>query len=113
MAGGFAMLNCQIIWRYILISNYVNVITKSRSFFQYGTVPHYALSYSKLFVWNMTQYDTLLWLDSDTLVAESLTLVFQKADRWAGLEINEPGLSQFIQLTSSTQHTGSSTSLTQ
>ena len=42
------------------------------------------MSFSKLFVWNMTQYDILLWLDSDTLVAESLTLVFQKADRWFG-----------------------------
>ena len=79
MAGGFAMLNCQIIWRYILISNYVNVITKS-AFFQYGAVPHYALSYSKLFVWNMTQYDTVLWLDSDTLVADSLHTIFLKAD---------------------------------
>ena len=48
---------------------------------QSGTVPHYALSYSKLFVWNMTQYETLLWLDSDTLVAASLDLVFNKAER--------------------------------
>ena len=30
----------------------------------------------------MTQYENLLWLDSDTLVAESLTLIFEKADRW-------------------------------
>ena len=44
-------------------------------------MPHYALSYSKLFVWNMTQYETILWLDSDTLVAESLTNVFEKAER--------------------------------
>ena len=49
---------------------------------QSGTVPHYALSYSKLFVWNMTQYESLIWLDSDTLVAESLTVLFEKADRF-------------------------------
>ena len=44
-------------------------------------MPHYALSYSKLFVWNMTQYGTLLWLDSDTIVARSIHKLFLRADR--------------------------------
>ena len=38
------------------------------------------MSFGKLFVWNMTQYKTVLWLDSDTLVVQSLTKVFSKAD---------------------------------
>ena len=38
------------------------------------------MSFSKLFVWNMTQYETVLWLDSDTLVVQSLTKVFSKAN---------------------------------
>ena len=42
----------------------------------------YTLSHSKLFVWNMTQYDTVLWLDSDTLVADSLHRIFRRADGW-------------------------------
>ena len=41
---------------------------------------YFEMSFSKLFVWNMTQYETILWLDSDTLVAKSLTKVFGKAD---------------------------------
>ena len=38
------------------------------------------MSFGKLFVWNMTQYEKVLWLDSDTLVVKSLTNVFSKAD---------------------------------
>ena len=38
------------------------------------------MSYSKLFVWNMTQYETVLWLDSDSLVVQSLTNVFKQAE---------------------------------
>ena len=33
---------------------------------------YFAWSYSKLLVWNMTQYSSVLWLDSDTLVVASL-----------------------------------------
>ena len=43
-------------------------------------LPQYTLSHSKLFVWNMTQYDSLLWLDSDTVVADSLHTIFLKVD---------------------------------
>ena len=43
------------------------------------------MSFSKLFVWNMTQYETVLWLDSDTLVVQSLTKVFSKADELLSL----------------------------
>ena len=39
------------------------------------------LSPSKLYVWNMTQYSTLLWLDSDTLVVRSLHSLLARADR--------------------------------
>ena len=46
------------------------------------TLDQYTLSHSKLFVWNMTQYDTVLWLDSDTVVANSLHTIFAKADGW-------------------------------
>ena len=41
---------------------------------------NFEMSFGKLFVWNMTQYKTVLWLDSDTLVVQSLTKVFSKAD---------------------------------
>ena len=30
----------------------------------------------------MTQYDSLLWLDSDTVVADSLHTIFLKVDGW-------------------------------
>ena len=40
----------------------------------------FEMSYSKMFIWNMTQYETVLWLDSDTLVVQSLTNVFNQAD---------------------------------
>ena len=66
-------------------------------FLQSGTIPQYTLSYrwravvcvilcrhlvpSKLYVWNMTQYSTLLWLDSDTLVVTSLHTLLARADR--------------------------------
>ena len=46
-----------------------------------GVIPQYTLAYSKLFVWNMTQYGTLLWLDSDTIVARSIHKLFLRADR--------------------------------
>ena len=66
-------------------------------FLQSGTIPQYTLSYrwlavvcvilcchlvtSKLYVWNMTQYSALLWLDSDTLVVTSLHTLLARADR--------------------------------
>ena len=46
-----------------------------------GVIPQYRLAYSKLFVWNMTQYRTLLWMDSDTIVARSIHKLFSRADR--------------------------------
>ena len=46
-----------------------------------GTIPQYTLSYSKLFVWNMTMYSSLLWLDSDCLVVDSLHRVLARANR--------------------------------
>ena len=49
-------------------------------FFLTISFDQYTLSHSKLFVWNMTQYDTVLWLDSDTVVADSLHTIFAKAD---------------------------------
>ena len=42
---------------------------------------NFEMSFGKLFVWNMTQYDTVLWLDSDTVVANSLHTIFAKADK--------------------------------
>ena len=47
-----------------------------------GVIPQYRLAYSKLFVWNMTQYQTLLWMDSDTIVARSIHKLFLRADRY-------------------------------
>ena len=47
-----------------------------------GVIPQYRLAYSKLFVWNMTQYQTLLWMDSDTIVARSIHKLFFRADRY-------------------------------
>ena len=47
-----------------------------------GVIPQYRLAYSKLFVWNMTQYQTLLWMDSDTIVARSIHKLFLRADRF-------------------------------
>ena len=38
------------------------------------------MAFSKQFVWNMTQYEKVLWLDSDTLVVQSLTNVFKQAE---------------------------------
>ena len=46
-----------------------------------GTIPQYTLSYSKLFVWNMTMYERLLWLDSDCLVVKSLDRILARANR--------------------------------
>ena len=46
-----------------------------------GTIPQYTLSYSKLFVWNMTMYERLLWLDSDCLVVNSLHKLLARANR--------------------------------
>ena len=46
-----------------------------------GTIPQYTLSYSKLFVWNMTMYEKLLWLDSDCLVVKSLDRILARASR--------------------------------
>lgn len=46
-----------------------------------GVIPQYTLAYSKLFVWNMTQYQALLWMDSDTLAARSIHKLFLRADR--------------------------------
>ena len=46
-----------------------------------GVIPQYTLAYSKLFVWNMTQYQALLWMDSDTIVARSIHKLFLRADR--------------------------------
>ena len=46
-----------------------------------GVIPQYALAYSKLFVWNMTQYRALLWMDSDTIAARSIHKLFLRADR--------------------------------
>ena len=44
---------------------------------------YFAWSYSKLLVWNMTQYSSVLWLDSDTLVVASLhTLLHHTVTRW-------------------------------
>ena len=47
-----------------------------------GVIPQYTLAYSKLFVWNMTQYQALLWMDSDTIVARSIHKLFLRADRF-------------------------------
>ena len=46
-----------------------------------GTSPEYHLSHIKLLVWGMTQYEALLWLDTDTLVVHSLYQLFLKGDR--------------------------------
>ena len=46
-----------------------------------GVIPQYTLAYSKLFVWNMTQYQALLWMDSDTIAARSIHKLFLRADR--------------------------------
>ena len=46
-----------------------------------GVAPYFRLAYSKLFVWNMTQYRTLLWMDSDTIVVRSIHKLFFRADR--------------------------------
>ena len=46
-----------------------------------GVIPQYTLAYSKLFVWNMTQYRALLWMDSDTIAARSIHKLFLRADR--------------------------------
>ena len=48
-----------------------------------GVIPQYTLAYSKLFVWNMTQYQTLLWMDSDTIVTSSIHRLFLRAARCA------------------------------
>ena len=50
-------------------------------FMKTGTIPQYTLSYSKLFVWNMTSYKAVLWLDSDCLVVRSLHPVLARANR--------------------------------
>ena len=50
-------------------------------FMKTGTIPQYMLSYSKLFVWNMTSYEAVLWLDSDCLVVRSLHPVLARANR--------------------------------
>ena len=52
---------------------------------------YFEMSFSKLFVWNMTQYETVLWLDSDTLVVKSLTEVFSKADALLSPKDSRPG----------------------
>ena len=53
-------------------------------FMKTGTIPQYTLSYSKLFVWNMTSYEAVLWLDSDCLVVRSLHPVLVRANRSKG-----------------------------
>ena len=52
---------------------------------------YFEMSFGKLFVWNMTQYETVLWLDSDTLVVQSLTNVFSKADALLSAKDAGPG----------------------
>ena len=41
-----------------------------------GTSPEYRLSHIKLLAWGLTQYTTLLWLDTDTLVVRGLEQLF-------------------------------------
>ena len=43
--------------------------------------PKYADAFGKLFVWNMTQYEVVVWMDSDTLAVKSLHSLFSKADQ--------------------------------
>ena len=38
-------------------------------------------AFGKLFVWNMTQYEVVLWLDSDTLAVRSLQPLLNLASR--------------------------------
>ena len=41
----------------------------------------YADAFGKLYIWNMTQYDVALWLDSDVLVTRSLQHLLDLASR--------------------------------
>ena len=41
----------------------------------------YSDSFGKLFIWNMTQYEVAVWLDSDTLVVGSLRPLMEQAAR--------------------------------
>ena len=47
--------------------------------------------FGKLFVWNMTQYSTALWLDSDSIAIRSLHSIFEKAKHIPGPGSAEPG----------------------
>ena len=59
----------------------VSVTIQPENWAHFSSDPvYFEMSFSKLFVWNMTQYETVLWLDSDTLVVQSLNKVFSKAD---------------------------------
>ena len=45
----------------------------------------------KLQLWNMTEYDGLMWLDADTVVLEDLRHVFQLPTAFAAtLDVNKP-----------------------
>ena len=46
-----------------------------------GTSPEYHLSYIKLLVWAMVQYTNILWLDTDTLVVQSLDQLFLTGEK--------------------------------
>ena len=48
-------------------------------------------TFAKLHVWNMTQYKTVLWLDSDMMVVKSLAPLLAKADQLQSPSSAAPG----------------------
>ena len=47
--------------------------------------------FGKLFIWNMTQYSAVLWLDSDSIAVRSLHPLFAQADNIPGPGSAEAG----------------------
>ena len=48
-------------------------------------------SFGKLHVWNMTQYERLAWVDSDSLAVSSLHPLLEQADRLEEAGSERPG----------------------